>query len=65
MPLKKILEIIVDFLQRKDPQELFAEPVNPDVVEHYYDIIKQPMDFGTMRAKLHEGMYTDLEQFKV
>ncbi|XP_029126151.1 uncharacterized protein LOC109793247 isoform X2 [Cajanus cajan] len=64
MPLKKILEIIVDFLQRKDPQELFAEPVNPDVVEHYYDIIKQPMDFGTMRAKLHEGMYTDLEQFK-
>ncbi|KAL9320170.1 hypothetical protein ACSQ67_012009 [Phaseolus vulgaris] len=22
------------------------------------------MDFATMRAKLHEGMYTDLEQFK-
>ncbi|TKY47286.1 Bromodomain and PHD finger-containing protein 3 [Spatholobus suberectus] len=64
MPLKHILEIIINFLQRKDPDELFAEPVNPDKVENYYEIVKQPMDFGTMRAKLHEGMYTDLEQFK-
>lgn len=23
------------------------------------------MDFGTMRAKLHEGMYKTLEQFEV
>ena len=23
------------------------------------------MDFGTMRAKLHEGMYETLEQFEV
>ncbi|KAM3382481.1 hypothetical protein P3S68_008055 [Capsicum galapagoense] len=27
------------------------------LVEDYYEIIKDPMDFGTMRAKLHEGMY--------
>ncbi|KAK7305572.1 hypothetical protein VNO77_43478 [Canavalia gladiata] len=64
VPLKQILEIIIDFLQRNDPDELFAEPVNPDVVKNYYEIVKQPMDFGTMRAKLHEGMYTNLEQFK-
>ena len=30
---------------------------NYDKVEDYYEIIKEPMDFGTMRAKLHEGMY--------
>ncbi|RDX86422.1 Bromodomain and PHD finger-containing protein 3, partial [Mucuna pruriens] len=64
MLLKHILEIITDFLQRKDPDELFAEPVNPKMVENYYEIVKQPMDFGTMRAKLHEDMYTNLEQFK-
>ncbi|XP_020232060.1 uncharacterized protein LOC109812493 isoform X2 [Cajanus cajan] len=64
MALKQIFEMIIDFLQRKDSLELFAEPVNPSVVEHYYEIVKQPMDFGTMRAKLHEGMYTDLEQCK-
>ncbi|QCD77936.1 hypothetical protein DEO72_LG1g1564 [Vigna unguiculata] len=64
IPLKNTLEIIIDFLQRKDPDELFAEPINPDVVHNYYEIVKQPMDFATMRAKLHEGIYTELEQFK-
>ncbi|KAK8468657.1 hypothetical protein PHAVU_006G081500 [Phaseolus vulgaris] len=64
MPLKNILEIIIDFLQRRDLDELFAEPINPTVVKNYYEIVKQPMDFATMRTKLHEGMYTDLEQFK-
>lgn len=34
-------------------------------VEDYYEIIKNPMDFGTMRAKLHEGMYQNLQQFEV
>lgn len=34
-------------------------------VENYYEIVKEPMDFGTMRAKLHEGMYQNLQQFKV
>lgn len=34
-------------------------------VKDYYEIIKNPMDFGTMRAKLHEGMYENLEQFEV
>ncbi|CAO2823903.1 unnamed protein product [Amaranthus hypochondriacus] len=33
-------------------------------VEEYYEIIKEPMDFGTMRAKLHESMYKNLQQFK-
>ncbi|XP_020208294.1 bromodomain-containing protein 9-like [Cajanus cajan] len=63
MPLKQILEMIIDFLQRKDLHELFAKPVNQKV-EHHNEIVQQTMDFGTMRAKLHEGMYTDLEQFK-
>ena len=34
-------------------------------VEDYYTIVKEPMDFGTMRAKLHEGMYKTLQQFEV
>ncbi|KAH9673497.1 hypothetical protein KPL70_018126 [Citrus sinensis] len=48
----------------KDTHEIFAEPVDTKEVEDYYEIIKEPMDFGTMRAKLHEGMYTSLDQFE-
>ncbi|KDP21835.1 hypothetical protein JCGZ_00622 [Jatropha curcas] len=64
MPEKRILELILDVLQRRDNHEIFAEPVDPNEVEDYYEIIKEPMDFGTMRAKLHEGMYRSLEQFE-
>ncbi|KAF1895019.1 hypothetical protein Lal_00022515 [Lupinus albus] len=66
IPEKHVLESILDALQRKDREELFSMPViNPDVMEEgHNEIMKQPMNFGTMRAKLHEGMYTNLEQFK-
>ncbi|XWS22043.1 hypothetical protein CRYUN_Cryun29cG0001100 [Craigia yunnanensis] len=64
MPEKRILELILDILQRRDTYEVFAEPVDPEEVEDYYEIIKEPMDFGTMRAKLHEGMYISLQQFE-
>ncbi|MCE2055319.1 hypothetical protein HAX54_042410 [Datura stramonium] len=64
LPEKRILELILDVLQRRDTHEIFAEPVDPTEVEDYYEIIREPMDFGTMRAKLHEGMYQNLEQFE-
>ncbi|KAL7184819.1 hypothetical protein ACSBR2_026872 [Camellia fascicularis] len=64
MPEKRILELVLDILQRQDTYEIFAEPVDPKEVEDYYEIIEEPMDFGTMRAKHHEGMYTNLEQFE-
>ncbi|KAJ4832524.1 hypothetical protein Tsubulata_000080 [Turnera subulata] len=64
MPEKRILELVIDTLQRRDTHEIFAEPVDPEEVEDYYEIIKEPMDFGTMRAKLHEGMYNSLEEFE-
>ncbi|MED6118714.1 hypothetical protein PIB30_005186 [Stylosanthes scabra] len=52
------------FCLREDPDELFAQPANLDMVENHCPVIKQPMDFGTMRAKLHEGFYTTFDQFK-
>ncbi|XP_048324556.2 uncharacterized protein LOC112489561 isoform X2 [Ziziphus jujuba] len=64
MPGRCMLEFILDILQRRDKNEIFAQPVNPEEVESYYRIIKEPMDFGTMRAKLQEGLYTSLEQFE-
>jgi Bromodomain len=31
----------------------------------YHDIIEHPMDFGTVRKKLNQGEYANLEQFEV
>uniref|UniRef100_A0A803L3L5 Bromo domain-containing protein n=1 Tax=Chenopodium quinoa TaxID=63459 RepID=A0A803L3L5_CHEQI len=64
LPDKSSLELVLDTLQRRDTYDIFAEPVDPSEVEEYYEIIKEPMDFGTMRAKLHEGMYKNIQQFE-
>ncbi|KAJ1402741.1 Bromodomain-like superfamily [Sesbania bispinosa] len=64
VPDKKMLENVLDYIQRKDSNEFFAEPMNPDVGGNYYKVVKEPMDFGTMRAKLYEGLYTNIEGFK-
>ncbi|XP_021806828.1 uncharacterized protein LOC110750774 [Prunus avium] len=64
VPQKRIFEFILDTLQRRDVFGIFAQPVDPQQVRSYYSIIKEPMDFGTMRAKLHEGMYNNLEEFE-
>ncbi|KAK3039870.1 hypothetical protein RJ639_028263 [Escallonia herrerae] len=70
MPEKRMLEFVLDILQRRDTYDIFAQPVDPEEeliickVEGYYQIVKHPMDFGTMRAKLQEGMYTDLQDFE-
>ncbi|KAL2336921.1 hypothetical protein Fmac_011367 [Flemingia macrophylla] len=51
--------------QRKDTHGVFSEPVDPEELPDYHDIIKQPMDYGTVRKKLDKGLYPDLEQFEV
>ncbi|XP_024160499.1 uncharacterized protein LOC112167688 isoform X2 [Rosa chinensis] len=63
-PETRILEFILDILQRRDTCNLFTKPVDPQEVWTYYRIIKEPMDFGTIRTKLQEGKYTNLQQFE-
>nr|KYP47790.1 Bromodomain and PHD finger-containing protein 3 [Cajanus cajan] len=64
LPDKKLLLFILDRLQKKDTHGVFSEPVDPEELPDYHDIIKQPMDFGTVRKKLDGGLYADLEQFE-
>ncbi|KAF8409577.1 hypothetical protein HHK36_005654 [Tetracentron sinense] len=79
LPDKKSLELILDKLQnfsdvsmfwfecgRKDTYGVYAEPVNPEeVLPDYHDVIEHPMDFGTLRKKLVNGAYSNVEQFEV
>ncbi|CAA6668691.1 unnamed protein product [Spirodela intermedia] len=64
LPEKKTLEDVLDKLQKKDIYGVYAEPVDPEELPDYHDIIKHPMDFGTIRKKLADGAYSDLEKFE-
>ncbi|XP_078310623.1 uncharacterized protein LOC111136248 isoform X2 [Crassostrea virginica] len=41
----------------------FLEPVDPEDAPDYYSIIKNPMDFGTIKKKLESLSYSDYEDF--
>ncbi|KAL0560900.1 hypothetical protein IC582_001317 [Cucumis melo] len=64
LPDKKLLVFILDRLQKKDVYGVFSEPVDPNELPDYHEIIDHPMDFGTVRDKLTSGAYSTLEQFE-
>ncbi|XP_043711234.1 uncharacterized protein LOC122660117 [Telopea speciosissima] len=64
LPDKKLLVFILDRLQKKDTYGVFSDPVNPDELPDYHEVIEHPMDFGTVRKKLAGGAYANLEQFE-
>ncbi|KAA8526991.1 hypothetical protein F0562_008780 [Nyssa sinensis] len=64
LPDKKSLELILDKLQKKDIYGVYAEPVDPEELPDYHDVIKNPMDFATVRKKLGNVSYSTLEQFE-
>lgn len=55
---------VLDRLNKKDHYNIFLEPVNTNDVAGYLDVIKQPMDFTTMRTKLSQQVYKSLGEFR-
>ncbi|CAN0924263.1 Bromodomain and PHD finger-containing protein 3 [Linum grandiflorum] len=64
LPDKKLLLFILDRLQKKDTYGVFSDPVDPEELPDYHDIIEHPMDFSTVRRKLDAKEYLTLEQFE-
>ncbi|XP_025013679.2 uncharacterized protein LOC8273622 isoform X3 [Ricinus communis] len=64
LPDKKLLVFILDRLQKKDTYGVFSDPVDPEELPDYHDIVEHPMDFSTVRKKLDRGAYFNLEQFE-
>ncbi|CAN6290794.1 unnamed protein product, partial [Urochloa humidicola] len=64
LPDKKLLLFILDRLQKKDTYGVFSEPVDPEELPDYHEIIEHPMDFSTIREKLLNDSYSNLEQFE-
>ena len=53
------------YARRKDDYAFFLQPVDPAQVPGYSDVIKHPMDLGTMSVKVEKGKYRTLEEFAV
>ncbi|XP_010060328.2 uncharacterized protein LOC104448222 isoform X1 [Eucalyptus grandis] len=64
LPDKKTVQLILDKLQKKDTYGVYAEPVDPEELPDYHDVIEHPMDFSTVRKKLANGSYATLDQFE-
>ncbi|KAK2492022.1 hypothetical protein MC885_021651 [Smutsia gigantea] len=56
-------EVILMEMESHDAAWPFLEPVNPRLVTGYRRIIKNPMDFSTMRERLLRGGYASSEEF--
>lgn len=63
-PVLVAMHNLLDMLVQKDTGEIFREPVNQEEVPDYGDIVKYPMDLGTMRTKVETGMYGLLDDFE-
>ncbi|PPQ99835.1 hypothetical protein CVT24_009629 [Panaeolus cyanescens] len=62
-PLKEVLTKLINQIKKKDDYAFFLTPVDVNNVPGYTDIVKQPMDLGTMTDKVNRGKYRSLEDF--
>ncbi|KAI3891949.1 hypothetical protein MKX03_031607 [Papaver bracteatum] len=61
---RRLLELIFDTLEKRDKHKVFAQPVDPEEAEGYYEQIKVPMDFSTVKTRMHDGLYTSVDEFE-
>ncbi|XP_068900678.1 bromodomain-containing protein 7 [Tenebrio molitor] len=62
-PLQRMLDQLLGLLEKKDPQQFFAWPVTDSIAPGYSSIISQPMDISTMRQKIEDNQYDNLQEF--
>ena len=62
---EKIAKQLMNTLWKFKDAELFHKPVDPIElnIPNYFDIIKKPMDFSTVKKKLNNYSYTNLKEY--
>ncbi|KAK7891298.1 hypothetical protein WMY93_023261 [Mugilogobius chulae] len=63
-PFNILLRAVLQQLQEKDQYSIFAQPVNTKEVTDYLDVITNPMDYSTMRQRIDDHVYRDLDHFE-
>jgi bromodomain-containing protein 7 len=64
-PLHLLAPKVIHTIRQKDIYGFFSEPVDVTLVPDYPNVIKRPMDLGTMLKKAEEREYTDMKQIEV
>ena len=57
-------EYIVEKLKKHKSSWPFMKPVNPEDVNDYYDVIKDPIDIETITNRISKGYYKNTTQFE-
>jgi len=62
---EKAAQRLLTTLKRNPKAYIFGEPVNVEAlrIPDYHEIVKKPMDFGTVTTKLKENQYNKLQEF--
>ncbi|CAL9695158.1 unnamed protein product [Knipowitschia caucasica] len=63
-PFNILLRAVLRQLQEKDHYSIFAQPVNTSEVTDYLDVIKNPIDYSTMRRRIDDHVYRSLDDFE-
>ncbi|VIO95854.1 Conserved hypothetical protein, putative [Brugia malayi] len=63
-PMQLFCDSLLRKMKAKDPDEYFAFPVTQSMAPDYHEIIKEPMDFATIRQKIDRDDYPDITTFK-
>lgn len=63
-PLGSAMHKIIEHLIAKDANEIFIEPVDVIEVPDYANVIKNPMDLGTMHEKVRGGLYDSIDSLE-
>lgn len=63
---EKLAKQLMSILWKVKDAEIFHKPVDPIKlnVPNYYDIIKNPMDFSTVKKKLNNFSYTNVREYR-
>ena len=56
---------LLNSLWRLNNSRIFHEPVDPEKLDipDYHEVVKNPVDFGTIRQRLNTNNYHSLQEF--
>ena len=62
--MKQFFEWLLRQHQRKDPHQIFAEPVTDQIAPRYSQVIKNPISFHDIKQKINKHQYENVKQIR-